>query len=342
MIDVLSPPNTFALLFAALGLAGLCCNTGCAAEPPKGVTQIKHRGLPAVEVRAKTTTLIAVPAWAGRLSVLDFGAGNVLWQDPRIDGKTLPADAPWMPWDGNATDVVSAAGAMQWLDLWLRPYPQVRTFDYGVEFQSAPDPKAQLTLAKRYQLAPDGRHLTYSATATHVGSEPAAWTLWERAQLLVPRYLIAPLDKSGPFPAGYTLRGAAKEAPPKLVQVVAGDYLVLRPGSQEGLGLSARLRAGWVAIVHDKAVLLIQYPIDPAGDYPHFGGGNFMPWIGETAIEVEPITPQKLLKTGQSLSLVQTWRWLPLPPDLDASNPAALGPWLDQQVEKMGSPLSSQ
>lgn len=328
----LPPPNTFSFLLAAIGFAGLWCTTGCAAQPPRGVSQVTHRQLPAVQLQASHTALVAVPAWAGRLSLLDFGAGNVLWQDPRIDGKTLPADAPWMPWDGNATDVVSATGGMQWLNLWLRPYPQVRTFDYGVELQSTPDPKANLIFTKRYQLSPDGRTLTYTATATSSADPPTGWTVWERAQLLVPRYLIAPLDKSGPFPTGYALRGAAKEALPKLVQV-QGDYLVLRPGSKQGVGLSARLRDGWIAIVHDKAVLLIQYPIEPAGDYPHHGGGNFMPWIGETAIEVEPITPQKMLKAGESVTLVQTWRWLPLPPNLDASNPAALGPWLDTQAK---------
>jgi hypothetical protein len=326
------------LLVAAVGLAGMWLNVGCASGQPRGVTTIEHRGLEgAVGVTAGPAKLVVVPAWAGRMSVLDFGGGNVLWQDGGVDGKTLAADVPWMPWDGNATDLVRADGGMQWLELWLRPYPQVRLIEYGVELQSGPDGKAQLTATKRYELSADGRQMTYTATATNVGQEPAGWTVWERAQMLVPRYLIAPLDTRGPISGGWRLRSAAKEAPPALVQT-HGDYLVLRPGSKEGVGLSVRLRAGWVGVVHEDGVVLIQYPIDGGGEYAHFGGGNFMPWIGERAIEVEPVSPQKMLKNGESVSLVQTWRWLELPKGVDVSNPQAVGAWVDGQAGKMGKP----
>ena len=88
------------------------------------VATIGHRGLEGcVELRAGDTRVVVAPPWAGRLSVLDFGWGNVLARDPKVDGKVLAPEAAWAPWDGNATDILRSDGRHQWPRLWLHPWP---------------------------------------------------------------------------------------------------------------------------------------------------------------------------------------------------------------------------
>lgn len=135
-----------------------------AAEAGEGVKAetVKHRGIEGcVEITAARTRLVVVPAWAGRISVLDFGAGNVLWTDPKLDGK-------------------------------------------------------------------DGR-------------------------------------------------------------------------------------------------------------YPHHGGANSLFWIAKDQIELEPLSGEVALSTGESMSFTQVWQWLDLPEKLDAGDAAAVGRWVEEQAS--GKPM---
>lgn len=306
--------------------------------PDKGgvrVAYVEHRGFAdCVELTAGPTRVVVVPQWAGRLSVVDFGGGNVLKTDPRIDGRALAADVPWMPWDGNATDLMRGSDRRsQWPGLWLHPYQVVQLGGDFIELRSRPSADTGLQVSKRYELAGDGLSLRYTVKITRLDGDAAeGWTIWERALMPVGRYALAPLRRGGAFPEGYTTRDGGTVAPADRV-TVAGDYLVMRPGTTQGAGLAVQLAAGWLAAVADGGVLAMTFPLEPTGPYPHYDAATAIPWIGPDVIEMEPVAPQMHLKRGESASFTQVWRWLTPPSNLDLTQPAAVGRWIDGTVD---------
>ena len=202
------------------------------------VTTVTHRGIEnCFELSAGQTKVVVVPAWAGRISLLDFGAGNVLAVDPAVDGKVLKAADGWAPWDGNATDIVATQkidnNDRQWKSLWLHPYPKVKATPTGVEMTSEVNPTTNLSVTKSYALAGDGKSLSYDCTITSHGGEARGWTVWERALVPIGGYTIAPLAKGGAYPQGWKTRDNTTVDPADRVQM-AGDFVVMAPARPRG------------------------------------------------------------------------------------------------------------
>lgn len=339
------------LCVLSIALAVGC--TGTQGTTKRGGVQvgtIEHRGFEGcVELAAGATRLVVVPQWAGRLSVVDFGSGNLLKHHAAIDGKALSSDVPWMPWDGNATDLMREGdGRSQWPPLWLHPYEMVETGPDSVTLESGPSAETGLRVRKTYVLDPSGTALTYTITITRVsGDAGEGWTVWERALMPVERYALAPLKRGGAFPEGFKPRDGGVVEPADRVSV-AGDYLVMRKGTEKGAGLAVQLSAGWLAAVSDAGVLAMTFPIRDGRSaqeaqeaqeaqaaqaaYPHFEGATAIPWLGSDVIEMEPVGPLVHLQEGESASFTQVWHWLPLPADVDVNHPATVGAWVDAQV----------
>lgn len=317
--------RTITAVLAMAVLVPAC--TAKTTQTPVEVNRVNHRKFDnAVEIKSEQTRAVVVPQCAGRLSVLDFGGGNVLFSDPKIDGNILkPADG-WAPWDGNATDIASTDGKSQWKQLWLHAWPEVNVGERNVEIASETNPQINLSAVKRYALAGDGKSLQYSYTLVPHGNVESGWTIWERA-LMVGDYAVAPLSSGGPSEKGYIVRDNAKVDPADRLESRDG-FLIVRPGVRKGVGIAARLRSGWMALVRGDHVLLMQYPIEPAGNYPHFNGANAVFYIAADKVEMEPMSAEHTFADGESYTFPQTWSWLAIPQNVDGNDPVAVGRWL--------------
>ena len=330
-----------------LALCLLACPvTGCARIK---VSMLTHRKIEnCVEVRAGRTRLVVVPPWAGRISVLDFGAGNVLWSDPKIDGRVLKPAEGWAPWDGNATDIVRSDGKRQWKGLWLHPWPNVKLLDNGVEIESEVSAEAKLSARRVYRLSPNGKMVAYNYVISNRDGPPTGWTIWERALVPAGGYAIAPVARGGAFPNGWIVRDNATVDPPGCA-VAHGGFLVMRAGTKTGVGLAARLRAGWIGSVRGSHALLVTFELAKEGKtelphgvvrfpepgevrYAHCNGAHAAFWLAPEQVEIEPLSPEITLSGGLSGSFTQVWHWLDLPKHLDRDDPAAIGEWLEKQA----------
>jgi hypothetical protein len=294
-----------------------------------------HRGFEdCLRIQARTTELIIVPQWAGRISRLDFGSGNVLHTDPTINGKTLPIDQAWMRWDGNATDLVRSDGRNQWPGLWLHPWLDVQVTDGRiVRISSAEAADARVQATRTYRLKADGRTLRYTYAIKNPGDHEQAWTIWERAVVPADGYVLAPVNRGHPpWAEGWKPRGqATAEALVGHVQR-RGDLLVLRGGMSKGAGIAARLAEGWIAHVTDQGVFVISYPLDADGHYPHDDGANAVFWLAGNFIELEPLSPQVSLKPGQKYTFEQRWHWLGDAPAKISGDLQRLAQWIGDQL----------
>ena len=360
----------FAVLVLGALAAGLGAPLFAAEEAPVTlkVQTITHRQIDGcIEMTVGKTRLVVVPAWAGRISVLDFGGGNVLWNDPKVDGKVLPLGESWGPWDGNATDVATFIGPerkSQWKGLWLHPWkmisvPGLPTFTaepgtkaglsatrtYGpappapkwlepLAIAGEVSPETRLSAKRSYALSADGQSLTYTYTIISHGGEARGWTVCERALVPGGGYALAPVQRGGEMPAGWMPRDETPADPPVLATSV-GDFLVLRAGAKKGAGLAARLRAGWLASVRGGHVLLMTWPIARNGKYRAYKGAHALFWIAEEYLELEPLSAEMMLDEGASAAFTQVWHWLALPPDVNESDPQAVGKWLEQRAAAM-------
>jgi len=298
------------------------------------VADVAQRGIEhCVEIKAGHTRLVVVPAWAGRISVLDFGAGNVLWSDPKLDGKVLKPDVGWAPWDGNATDIFRSDGKHQWPGLWLHPWPKVKPLANGVEVSSGVGAEARLSARRVYRLSPDGRMLAYNYVIGCEGGPETGWTIWERALVPSGGYALAPVVKGEASPNGWAVRDNATVEPADRA-VTCGDFLVMRAGTKKGVGLAARLRAGWIASVRGGHALLMTFELakDGKARYPHCNGAQAAFWLAPEQIELEPMSCEVALRPNLSMSFTQVWHWLDLPESLDPNDAEAVGKWLEKQA----------
>jgi len=316
--------------------------TGCAAATtfpaPEVKKMDKHRGIAdAVQVSALKTRMVVVPSWAGRISLLDFGWGNILHNDPKVDGKVLKADQAWGPWDGNATDVVRGVvgkgSKNQFKGLWLHPWTKIGAPDgrWNVEIASDVSPDAGLSAKRAYRFPYGGSLLEYVFTITNESAEAAEWTIWERAMVKAGDYCLAPAAKEGAYPKGWKVRDQTKSVPADNAETV-GDFIVLKAG-HKGAALAARLRDGWIATVYGRNVFLMTWKLDRDGTYPHYDGANSVFWISQDYIEIEPISPTMKLAKGKGMSFRQTWRALKLPESVDPADVRAVGKWLAENAK---------
>lgn len=350
---------------AAIGLSLLAGAPSPAAEETPTALKIQavtHRQIEGcLEMTLGKARLIVVPAWAGRISLLDFGGGNVLWNDPKVDGKVLPANEAWGPWDSSATDIATMVGQEpkgQWKGLWLHPWKTIRvpglpqfTAEPGtkanlsvtrtcargapperIEIAGETSPETHLSARRAYALAADGQSLIYTYTITSHGGDARGWTIRERALVPGGGYAIAPLRRGGAFPEGWAARDKTPVEPPELAKA-AGDFLVLRAGAAKGVGLAARLRAGWLANVRGGRALVMTWPIAQDGKYPAYGGANALLSIAAEHLELGPLSAEMTLEEGQSAAFTQVWRWLSLPPDVREDDPQAVGQWIERSCE---------
>jgi len=355
-------------ILAALGAAGAPAAAGESFATMQ-VRSVPHRQIEiSIEMTVARTRLVIVPAWAGRISLLDFGDGNVLWNDPRVDGKVLPPGDAWAPWDGNATDAVLAIGGerqSQWRGLWLHPWKDIRLAPKGpvlafapgsavgitfnrtyrpapadgqvpdrVEIASETSPDVPLSARKTYGLSVDGRSLTYEYTLTCRGGEPRPWSVCERALAPGGGYALLPVAKGGAFPDGWAARDGTRVDPPGLA-APAGDFLAVRAGAAKPFGLAARLRAGWIANVRGASALLITYPVPGDGKYPACGGAHALVWVAGECLELEPLSAEVVLRPGESTTFRQVWHNLALPADVKRDDPQAVGRWLEKRAAEL-------
>jgi len=319
----------------ALVTGAIATACSCSVAESRRLTHRGHDGC--VEITTTSTRVVVVPAWAGRLAVVDFGRGNVLHVNKSIDGTVLPPNSGWMHWDGNATDVVRHDRRNQWKGLWLHPWTDVSATGGRVEIASPLRTEAGVSGRKVYELAPDGSSLAYTFTITQESDDVQPWTIWERALVPGGGYVVAPVAKTRTFPRGWIVRDGTTVEPEDRA-ASAGAFLVVRSGTKKGAGLAARLRPaggrGWIASIRDRHAFLILWDVAAEGDYPHYDGAHAIFWLAPDTIELEPLSPQVMLRRGTSLALAQTWRGVPIPADVDARDAAAVGAWLERQVTR--------
>ncbi len=289
-----------------------------------------HRGIPrCVEVTGGEIRFVVVPTWAGRLSLLDFGQGNVLFNNPKVDGKRLSMGQSWGVWDGNATDVVLGTGEgslNQFSGIWLHPWSIIEQLNDGIRIAGGYNSQAGLSAERIYQLDKKRQTLqyTYRITAEKTGNEP--WTVRERCVFPGDATVFAPLDQSDPKA---NRKHASENKTSKLTSTnIIEDMLVLQCNPAGGISLAATLREGWIAVLQGRSVMLMQFKIIPNGSYLHEDGVHAFFWLAPNYIEVEPLSPTVSLPSKQSLSFKQIWSHRLVPNEIDSADITAVGQWL--------------
>jgi hypothetical protein len=325
------------LLLAAL--AG-CASVEVSRGPARGfedAVQISATG----KAPARVTI---IPQWAGRIGQLQITPLNepTLRFKENIDGKELSPQDGWMSWDGNATDLVhvdeKGNEVRQLKQLWLHPYPNVELLPTGVKLTSSANEEAALQVSKVYELRPGGGALSYEYIVRNTGDEPSRpWMVVERAVVPTGGYVLVPLDKDGPIDGGWKLREKGAEVPAGSEAETVGEFLMMKGGGKQGVGLAVRASHGWLASVQGRQVLLMTFPIVEHGVYPLYGGANVVPWIAGDIVELEPVSPQFTLSPAGSndaaYAFRQVWYGLVIPEEIDLADPRAVGQWIQAKYD---------
>ncbi len=321
---------------------------GCASSIDMEVSRVQARGFDdAVQISAAgkaPARVTVIPQWAGRIGQLQLTPldNPVLRFNEAIDGKVLSPRDGWMSWDGNATDLVhvdeKGNEVRQLKQLWLHPYPEVELLPSGVKLTSNVNEKAGLQVTKVYKLRLGGRALSYEYLVRNTGDEPSRpWMVVERAVVPTRGYVLAPLDKDGPIDGGWTLREKGAKVPAGSEAKTVGEFLMMKGGGKQGVGLAVRTSHGWIASVQGRQVLLMTFPIAEGGTYPLYGGANVVPWIAKDIVELEPVSPQFTLTPAGTADAAyafrQVWYGLVIPEEIDPANPQAVGKWLQTKYD---------
>jgi len=254
---------------------------------------------PGVDVRA-----IATPAAGGRIPHYSVGGENVMWSIPAREGSPRPG--------GYQCDVGPEMRIIpRHPVLWSGSYSWRRLGDSGFGLASAPDPVLGLQLEREVEMDATGA-LSILQRMRNVTEGEKSYCLWDRTLCKSGGFTLIPLNENSRFPARWVI-GTRNEgawdydgvAPAhENVRVMDGVLVVRSQGPEQKVGADSD--AGWIAYVRGRVLFVKYFPFDPEGAYTD-GGLSVAHYYNEALAELEPISPEVSLDTGEEYAFPERW-----------------------------------
>ena len=315
-------PQRLPLYFRLLCCVALLGSTGTARAAGKGVRVQTHSGwegslvLESVNAGVKT---VVVPAIGGRIAHYSLHGENILFENPGSEGKTL-ANTKGSFWVGGYQCDIGPEiqDIPDHPNLWMGRYKSVVTRDYTVRVFSEPDATVGIRLEKEILLDGDSGELALTQWMKNTSAKPAAFCLWDRTLCKGGGFAFFPLNPKSRFATGWSLRNkvAGKwvydgqtPASPN-VRVLNGVLIAEAKGAETKIGADSD--AEWIAYVRGKLLFVKYFPYFPKGSYPDGGNSVELYWSDRVA-ELEPLSPEVILRPEQSYAFPEKWALYALP-----------------------------
>lgn len=285
-----------------------------------------------MEIRNADTRVVVVPE-VGRILFYGFADGaNVLYEDPSLFGRTLPAPGQFFEedrtpvWLNFGGDKVWPTEQSQWPetngigwppDPWFDGGAQsARLLPDGVEMTSEVSGFNGARITRSIRLAAEGTRLSIGQRIEKVrkglkaAAEPVSFTMWSVTQIRPPEQVLLPLRTGSPYPGrwhDYRLdnRDCANEVE------VLGDVAAFCPisGPPQKIGVDAD---PWLAGIVGDALIVQRFRRESGAVYPD-GGLCATVFACPHYVELELMSPLRPLALGESMKFDIAWELHRLP-----------------------------
>lgn len=298
--------------------------SAAAPASPLSVKMADYKGWhDSVWVTNGAVELVLVPELGRVMRFGAVGGPNVLWENPALLGQKRPDD--YKGWFDVGGDTVWPAEQSQWKSVMKRRWPPDRALDGGVwRVEVLPEKVVRLLsgvsaeygikATRVFRLDPERASLVIDQTFEKVSGAPVKCCIWNVTQTDDPELAFLPLNLQTTFPLFYNPIGTLVRDNVNIYD----DILQVRRRAVEPTKYGSDSPAGWVACLK-KGLLFSEHIAREPGEYPDQGcSAEVFTQEDSVAkmVELETLSPQKVLKVGESLRWRVEWRLNRIPAGL--------------------------
>lgn len=283
----------------------------------EGVEKMEFRGFKeCYRLSNDAAEVIVAPESGGRVVAYCLGGKNALYTDPKLDGKSLATTKEWFDPDGGRFDIGPETGAIpQRPNLWIGAWQAEVTGRSELTLTSIEEKSVGLVLTRVFRLDKKSSYLQVEQTMRNVSDKDVRYCFWSRTLVPAGGVAFLPLNPKSKFAKGwvtYPLEGRNVTDPQDPRVTVERGSFVLRPSGQSTkYGLDSL--DGWLGYFRDGVVFAKRFTCFPGGKYVD-GAGFSVEFYGNDALcELEPLSPEAVIKPGSSYRFDEHWWLLPWP-----------------------------
>ncbi len=264
--------------------------------------------------------VVVVPESGGRISEYSLKGKNIMYVDPRQDGKTLKDyRKQWFDPDGGRFDYGPERVTQRIHEVtWMGPWKATVTGEYSLRIVSQPDPSLGLESTREFTLDKESSHLVVRQTMRNVSDHETKWWFWSRTLAKPGGKMLAPLNSNSKLPKGWGKyvwkenRVEIENPQDNRIAIVDGIITLHAVGPAAGFGTDAS--AGWMAYGEDGLLFIKRFRYFPNKAYKEDAGFTTRLYMDGEKCELEPVSPQVILQPNESYSFTEHWWLFDYPP----------------------------
>ena len=275
-----------------------------------------------IVLRGGDCKVVIVPAVGGRVLHYSINGENILFENPELWGDTLLTRSNF--WAGGyQCDIGPELRGIPdhkrlWQGVWSARVPR----RFAAYTFSEPSMAVGLQLDKEFVIDPDTGDLGITQRMRNIVTNDVSYCLWDRTLCKGGGYAMFPLSSRSRFKHGWSIRQGKKvpeyryesdKPEDPRVRIMDGVLVAQAkalPNARE-LKVGADSDAGWIAYVRGKILFVKYFPVFANANYSD-GGNSVEFYCSDRVAELEPLSPEVTLKSGENYSFPEKWTLLEL------------------------------
>ncbi len=288
-----------------------CCPTVAYSQPSGSRILAENSYQNCVELSNSTTRVVLEPNLGGRVLKYELNGKNVLFVDPKDDGRIYEKGIPIHPCGGRA-DFGPEKTVPSHPALFFGKWTAKITGPRQAEMISQKDSVTGVQLIRRFKLAEKGTKLEFTQIIRNVSDESKSYCHWSRTFVKGGGISLTPLRRDSRYPKGYITYGPGAIInfnPEKEDNVSVTDGILVMTGTPKLPKFMTDGTAGWLGyLTKDNQLFIKTYPVYPNQIYGEMAAGTAsVYYFKEEYCEIEPIGPMESIAPGKEVSFTEQW-----------------------------------
>ena len=265
---------------------------------------------------------VVVPAVGGRILHYSINGENILFENPDAWGQTLLTKSNFSA-GGYQCDIgPELRGIPNHRWLWQGPWGARVPRAFTIYTFSQPEMTVGLQLDKEIVIDPDTGDLGITQRMRNIINNDTSFCLWDRTLCKGGGFAMFPLNRRSQFKAGWSIRQGRrvpeyryegdKPNDPR-VRIMDGVLVAEAkslPDARE-MKVGADSDAGWIAYARGKILFVKYFPVFAKANYSD-GGNTVEFYCNDRVAELEPLSPEIRLKSGENYTFPEKWMLIEL------------------------------
>lgn len=264
-----------------------------------------------IELSNRTTRVVLEPNLGGRVLKYELNGKNVLFVDPKDDGRIWEKGVPIHPCGGRA-DFGPEKTVPPHQILFMGKWTGRITGPRQAEMMSQKDSVTGVQLIRKFKLAENSSTLEFTQIIRNVSKVTKRYCHWSRTFVKGGGISLTPIRAESRYPKGYLTYG-----PGPIINFMPEkeENVSVRNGILEITGLVKLPKfmtdgtSGWLAyITLDNQLFIKCYPVYPDRYYGEMAAGTAsVYYFKDEYCEIEPIGPMESIEPGKEVSFTEIW-----------------------------------